>query len=389
VGSESERCRGVPFAERAPGWTPSETAGNRPAARRPGHPGAGCARLASPGAGTVRRSWFLRPRRRAALVVVALGVPLLLVYVSAQILPGALWFEELGHLDVFRRIAAAKAELWLLVAGAAAPFVALNLSVALSRAGVARTRSVMAVVVAASLVGATSIASPAARHWQTFLLWRHRQPFGVVDPMSEKDVGFFVFSLPFQLLVSRLLLWLIAIAIVLALLVYLERRALTLRPLRATYAAQVHLAALAAVFLVAMAWRFRLERYVLELGQPGLGGSGSFAGARYVDVHVRSPGLAALSILSGLSAVACVAAPRVARRGCPRRAGLSIGVPAAGLLVALVSFASWLPAVVQRFAVDPSPLLREQPFIERSIAATRSGLGSTGSRYSHTSQRAG
>ena len=117
---------------------------------------------------------------------------------------------------------------------------------------------------------------------------------------------------------------------------------------------------------------------MLELGQPSSTGSDSFAGAGYVDVHVRSPGLAALSILSVVSALACVVAPRMARRGYRRRARLLIGVPAAGLLVALVSFGSWLPAVVQRFAVDPNPLLSEQPFIGRSIAATRNGLGLDG-----------
>jgi uncharacterized membrane protein (UPF0182 family) len=171
--------------------------------------------------------------------------------------------------------------------------------------------------------------------------------------MSGKDVGFFVFSLPFQLEASRLLLGLIAVAVATAVLVYLERGALTLRPLRATYEAQVHLGVLASAFLLAVAWRLRLERYVLELGQPSSHGSDSFAGARYVDVHVRSPGLAALSILSVVLALACVVAPHIARR----RAGWVIGVPAAGLLVALISFGSWLPALVQRFAVDPNPLL--------------------------------
>src|SRR5690349_4426021 len=101
------------------------------------------------------RPWFLRPRGRAAVAVVVLGFPLLLVYLAAQILPGALWFGELGQLEVLGRVAAAKAELWLLVTAAAAPFVALNLFVALSRAGVARTRSVTLAVVAASLVAAT------------------------------------------------------------------------------------------------------------------------------------------------------------------------------------------------------------------------------------------
>src|SRR4051794_25480890 len=118
----------------------------------------------------VRRPWFLRPRGRATVAVVVLGLPLLLVYAAAQILPGALWFRELGQLEVFGRIAAAQAELWLLVACTAGPFVALNLFVALSRAGAARTRSATLAVVSASLVGATSIASSAAHHWQTFLL---------------------------------------------------------------------------------------------------------------------------------------------------------------------------------------------------------------------------
>src|SRR4051794_2907456 len=161
-----------------------------------------------------RRPWFLRPRGRAAVVVVVLGVPLMLAYATARILPGALWFHELGQLGVLRRIAAAKAELWLLVAGTAAPFVALNLFAALSRAGVARTRSATLAVVVVSAVAATSIASSAAGHWQTFLLWRHRQPFGVVDPTSGKDVGFFVFSLPFQLEASRVLLWIVGSAAV-------------------------------------------------------------------------------------------------------------------------------------------------------------------------------
>ena len=326
----------------------------------------------------VRRPWFLRPRGRATVVVAVLGLPLLLFYASAQILPRALWFDELGQLDVFRRIAAVKAELWLVVAGTVGPLVALNLFVALSRAGVARTRAGTLAVVAASLVVATSMASSAAGHWQTFLLWRHRQPFGVLDPMSGKDVGFFVFSLPFQLLASRLLLWLTAVAIASAALVYRARGALTLRPLGATYEAQAHLAVLAAAFLLVVAWRLRLERYVLELGQPSSTSTDSFAGARYVDVHVRSPGLVALSILSVVLALGCVVAPRLAQRGYRRRARLVIGVPAAGILVTLVSVVSWLLALVQRFAVDPNPLSSERPFIERSIAATRSALGLAG-----------
>src|SRR5690242_15449296 len=203
------------------------------------------------------RPWFVRPRGRAAVVVVVLGLPLLLAHVATQILPGALWFRELGQLDGFRRIAAAKAELWVLVAAIATPFVALNLFVALARARVGRTRSVTLGAVAASVVAAMPIASSGAGHWQTFLLWRHRQPFGVVDPLSGKDVGFFVFSLPVELQAARLLLWLIASAAAIVALVYFARGEITLRPRHAGHAAQAHLAALAAAFLLVLAWRFQ------------------------------------------------------------------------------------------------------------------------------------
>jgi uncharacterized protein len=319
--------------------------------------------------------FFLGPRRRATVVVVVLGVPLLVVYVSARILPDALWFHELGQLDVYRRIVEAKAELWLLTAGTVAVFLAVNLVVAAARAGVPRTPVVGLGILAASVVAATFFASSGARHWQAFLLWRHGQSFGVKDPISGKDAGYFVFSLPFQLAVAGLLLRLIAVAAVAVGLVYRARGALRLRPLCVSCEAKVHLGALAAAFLLVVAWRFRLERYVLELGQPSPRDRDAFAGADYVDVHVRSPGLAALSIIAVVAALACVAAPRIAHSGHRRAARWSVAVPAAVLLVTLVSVGSWLPGLVQHFAVDPNPLLSEGPFVERSIAATRSGLG--------------
>ncbi|MET0510873.1 MAG: UPF0182 family protein [Thermoleophilaceae bacterium] len=322
-----------------------------------------------------RRPFFLRPRGRATVVVLVLGPPLLLAYGWALVLPDALWFDELAQPDVFHRVVAAKVEFALLVAGAAALFVGANLSVALSRTNVARTRVVTLRVVAASLVSASFFVAPAARHWETLLLWRHGQPFGVADPIFGKDVGFYVFSLPFQLVVSGLLLWLIGVAAASVAVVYRVRGAVKLKPFHATPDAQVHLAAIAAAFLLVVAWRFRLERYALELGQPSPGASDSFAGAGYVDVHVRSPGFAALSGLAIVVAFACVAAPLVAGRGYRRQARLLIGVPAVVLVLALISVVSWLPALVQRFGVNPNPLVSEQPFLERSIAATRSGLG--------------
>ena len=322
-----------------------------------------------------RRPFVLRPRGRATVIVGILGVPLLLGYAAVGILPGAWWFEELGQLDVFRRILAAQIEFHLLATTAVALLIGLNLKVAFRGTEVATTRAGKLGLAFVSLFTGGTFASLAASHWQTFLLWWHRQPFGVVDPIHGKDVGYFVFTLPFELLVSGMLLWLVAISAAYVSLVYRARGEIAFRPPHATHRAELHFAVLVTAFLLLLAWRLRLEQYALELGQPSPHASASFAGANYVDVHVRSPGFAALSVFAVVLAILCMLARNPARRWLGRRA-LSFAAALAALFALGVFFvSSWLPALVQRYVVDPSPLLREEPFLRASIMATRTGLG--------------
>ncbi len=324
---------------------------------------------------SVPRSRFLRPRVRATVFLLVVGLPVIAALGAAEILPDALWFDELGQLDVFQGVVAAKVGLYVLAASTGSVFVGTNLAVAASHSIRAGSGSVALGIAAASLVAGTFFGSAAAGHWETFILWRHRQSFGITDPMFGKDVGFFVFSLPFQLGVSTFLLWLFVVAAGLTIVVYGLRGALTFRPLRGTFTAQKHLSFLAGGFLLVVSWRFLLERYGLALAQPRGGDGENFAGADYVAVHVRSPGLVALSALTVVLAFACVAAPFVLRSRSRRDAALFVGIPSAALFVAAISINSWIPALVQRFAVDPNPLLSEQPYLMRSIAATRSALG--------------
>ena len=321
------------------------------------------------------RPLLLRPRGRATFAVVVLGLPLLVVYAAVRTVPDALWFDELGRGAVFRGMVAAKAEFHALVAGTVAMFVWVNLLVACRDTWVVRRRSGMLALVAAALVIAGLFASSTASHWQTYLLWRHRQTFGLVDPVHGRDLGFFVFTLPFAVLVSGLLLWLVAVTAVGVALVHAARGTVGVRPLRATFAAQLHLALLAGVFLLAVAWRLWLEQYLLELRQPGGDGTRSFAGEGYVDVHVRTPGLEVLTVVAVALALVCVAVPIVARWGGARRARRMLVLPAVVVGVVAIVGMAVVPPLVQRFAVDPNQLLSEKPFIERSAVATTHALG--------------
>src|SRR4051794_38084772 len=57
----------------------------------------------------------LKPRRRTFLVLGLVGVPLLVFFVVARVATSVLWFQELGHGDVFVRMSAAKLLLVLVV----------------------------------------------------------------------------------------------------------------------------------------------------------------------------------------------------------------------------------------------------------------------------------
>lgn len=321
-----------------------------------------------------RRPFVLRPRGRATVMVVLLGVPLLVAHIVARTLPAALWFREMHQGDVFGRTLVAQLEFRVIVIVTVAVFMACNLFVACRAVPLVYRRVGRLGAVILSVVAGAMFASAVAGHWQTYLLWRHRQPFGVADPLHGKDVGFFVFSLPFELLVSNLLLWMVAVTAACVSLVYWSCGNLRWHGRHASFDAQQHLAVLAAAFLMVVAWRTHLQQYLLELQQPAPGDTDAFAGADYVDVHVRTPALAILALVTLTLALACLAAPLTARHRSARRARLMVSVPLVllGVGAGLVAFV--LPPLAQRFVVDPNPLLREQPLLQRSIAATRDGL---------------
>ncbi len=180
--------------------------------------------------------------------------------------------------------------------------------------------------------------------------------------MHGRDVGFFLFTLPFELVLSALLLWLIAVTFAVVALVHVATGDLRVRPLRASLGVQVHLALLGSLFLLAVSRRLFLERYLLEL-RPGDAQGSSFAGADYVDVHVRTPVLSTLVVATVLLALVTPAVPLALRRTWPRRTRrIAMGI--ALLSTAAVAFAlTLLPTLVQRFAVEPNLLASEAPYV--------------------------
>ncbi len=317
----------------------------------------------------------LRVRGRATVVVLVVGAPALAAYVYAQLIPGALWFAEVGHKDVFQRVVEEQVYVRLRAVLLVALCLTANVLVACRGSRVTQRVPGLLGVVAGSLAVGNLFGASAAGHLREYLLWRHAQPFGTVDPVHGKDVGFFVFSLPFYLQLSTWLMTLATLTLVVVLGVYRLRGAISFRPLRIDRSASWHLAVLGAMLLALVAWRLQLQRYLLLVDEPSAGQPHSFAGAGYVDVHVAAPTLTALAVLALAFAASCLVLPVVGRTRLGRVAGLLV----AGSMTAVVALGGFVLAVVspavQRYVVDPNALLSETPYLERSLVATRTALG--------------
>ncbi|MDH5643299.1 MAG: UPF0182 family protein [Gemmatimonadota bacterium] len=202
--------------------------------------------------------------------------------------------------------------------------------------------------------------------WLTVLGFLNRTPFGVVDPVFHRDVGFYVFTLPVLGITAGFGLSLVVLAVLTLVPIYVLRGDLKVRQDAVTMrqGAGMHLAGLVAGGLVIHG----LNLWFVRIPSLLFSSSGPIEGVAYADQVARIP------LLKGWSVAALIAAGAVvwgARKGKMVRAmGLSLGIY---LLIGVVGGA--YPAAVQRFIVAPNELAKETPFIERHVAATRAAWG--------------
>ena len=161
--------------------------------------------------------------------------------------------------------------------------------------------------------------------WDTYLRFRYGGSFGMSDPLFGVDVGFYVFHLPFYVLLqsSLTLLTVLTLGIVLATYVFLGlQRASTSGTIALGGNALSHLSVLLFILVASFGWGFYLDHYELVYSTLGV-----VYGAGYAADHVTR---IALWIMVGVSAVACVLLALNFFR--PRLKMLAVG---AGMYVAL------------------------------------------------------
>ncbi len=320
-------------------------------------------------------------RRRLGLILIGLVVLLILsANRIAVFLTDLWWFDALRLRSVYTTVLTSQVILGVVFGLALGALVAGNLLIArrirpffipstTQQAAVERYRQMADpylpwIILAIAAVFAITAGFAVAGEWQPFMLWRHAQPFGVSDPQFGRDVGFYVFKLPWLKFVQT---WLFTSLLLTALLTAGAHYLLGgIRPEaqgeKVMPNVKVHLSVLLALLLAARGWGYWLDRFMLNFSPRG-----QVTGASYTDVHAELP---ALNLLLAVTAVAILITLWNVRRRGWLLPGAAIGL----LVLASILLQGAYPAAIQRLRVDPQELARESEFITKNLDATRTAF---------------
>ncbi len=221
-------------------------------------------------------------------------------------------------------------------------------------------RIVLVTALALGLLGGLA----AAGEWGTYLMWRNATPFGEVDPQFGMDLSFYTFTLPFIRFVLGYAFAVVVVAIILVIIVQYLYGGLRLQPKgdRASGAAQSQLSLLIAALLLLKAVSYWFDRFSLVTKSESL--VAGFTGLKYTDVHAVLPGLNILAAIALLVAVLFIL-------NAFRRHWAIPTIGAGLLLLSSLVLGLVYPLILQQFVVRPSELVKEEPYLERNITATR------------------
>jgi len=326
------------------------------------------------------------------LIAIGIGVfGVFLLWIGTSIYPDWLWFENMGFSPVFWTMLFGKfgfgLMVWLFlilifgvnfyVANRLSPRVGTGGSFKVANEYVSQfglSPAALKILVSAFILFLPFyIASKSSTQWDLLLRYLYQQPFGSNDPIFNRDIGFYLFSMPFYIFIQNGLFILFIVAVPATMAWYLKNGALKIEgdlgqiqgaqtslP-KITLAENVkkHLIFLGGIIVLLLAWAYRLKMFGLLYSDQG-----PAFGASYTDVHIKILAYKIIVLVSiGFAVVLFINAFKLRTKIIWISAVIWVGV----LLVMGIGF----PVLIQKFIVKPNELAKEAPYIAHNIDFTR------------------
>lgn len=320
---------------------------------------------------------------------IIIGVILLMVIIvgaMATVYIDLIWFKSVQYVTVFWKILLTKGVVMLFFAAAFFILSFINLSFArrfapefqveigqdeFERPEIQLYKSLQNIqinkkfVLWFSLIIALFMGFSEGTSWEKILIYFNRTSFGTTDPIFNRDIGFYMFSLPFWEFVRNWLSFALTLITVVVAAIYVIKRAVKYeyKKLIIETPVKVHLSLLIGFILILKSWQYWLNAFKILYSTRAV-----IFGAGYADTHAT---LFALRVLMVLALVCAALFFVTARKE-------NWKLPALGLAVLVgvsVLLGGIYPTIVQSAVVLPNEGTKERPYILNNIEATRVAYG--------------
>ncbi len=327
-----------------------------------------------------------RIRKILGAVIAALVIFLLVLSQSVHFITEYQWFSDLGYQSVFLTRLKTQWSLGipLFLAASALFYAYFRFLKKRYNAQAGAVQQVLSekqinrwIFLPAGLLGLYTAMNIVSQYWWEILQFMNQTPFGVTDPVFNRDIAFYFFTWPLLMDGLSSLISIIFLVIFVTFLFYLfmlavhrptlvqvspdkdERKEMLKKFL--SFATQ-QLVAMGVVFFLILTLRYLLGVYELVYSSQG-----AVFGAGYTDLVVNLPLYRIKAVVSFAAAVLLIVGHRMKR----------VKLMAAGpvLLAAITLVGGLAVAGMERFVVEPNVLERETPYILRNIEYTRLAYG--------------
>ncbi|HIJ58993.1 MAG TPA: UPF0182 family protein [Nitrospirae bacterium] len=203
-----------------------------------------------------------------------------------------------------------------------------------------------------------------ALRWEELLLFINTVEMKTLDPIFQKDLGFYLFELSFMDSLRGFLSFTFLSTLAIIAINYLLRGGIVFTGtfFLINKRVKTHVLILAGMFICVLGLGFYINSFKLLYST-----STVVSGAGYTDINARLIALRALAFMTPISAVIFIVA---ALRGAFKIAMMPILVTAVIYIAGLIAY----PMLLQKLKVSPNELALEMPYIQHSINFTRKGF---------------
>ncbi|MBW4683845.1 MAG: UPF0182 family protein [Komarekiella atlantica HA4396-MV6] len=205
-----------------------------------------------------------------------------------------------------------------------------------------------------------------SQHWAKVLQYFHPTAFNNTEPLFNRDISFYIFSLPVGELLEFWLMGLFLYGFIAVTLTYLLSADSLSQGIFPGFSPQQqrHLYGMGGLLMLVVALSYWLSRYELVYSSRGVS-----YGASYTDVTAQLPAYTVLFVSAVAIAIYLLWRTFFWRPKSKYRRFVIYGLGIYLVMVVVGGFV--LPSAVQYLIVLPNELQREQPYIQRTIALTR------------------